>query len=167
MAIRFNANEVFEMAEKAEQNAAAFYRKAAEIHPSPHNKDFLVKLAEMEDIHRKTFAKMREGLSEKEREETAFDPMGEASLYLSAMADQQIAEGSPDRAIELTGKETMEEILHVAIKVEGKSILFYMGIKDLVSDKMGKEKIDHIIAEEKGHVITLTRELENLHSGAR
>jgi len=52
MSTRLNANEVFLMAERMEQNAAAFYRRAAELNPSEHNKRFLHKVAHMEDGHK-------------------------------------------------------------------------------------------------------------------
>ena len=47
MGIPFNAKEVLEMAIKAEQNGAAYYRKAAQLHSDEHV--FLTRLAEMED----------------------------------------------------------------------------------------------------------------------
>ena len=104
MSIQFNANEVFLMAERMERNASAFYRRAAELHPNEHNKQFLMKLAAMEEGHLETFAEMRTRLEASEREETTYDPMDEALLYLKAMADEQKAEGSPDATASLTGK---------------------------------------------------------------
>ncbi len=160
MTIQFNANEIFLMAERMERNAAAFYRRAAELHPGEHNKQFLLKLAAMEDGHWETFAAMRGGLEAAEKEETTYDPMDESVLYLRAMADEQKAEGSPDATASLTGKETMEQLLHLAITLEGKAILFYTGIKDLVPAAQGKAKLDHIIQEEKSHVVILSKELK-------
>ena len=160
MSIQFNANEVFLMAERMERNASAFYRRAAELHPNEHNKQFLMKLAAMEEGHLETFAEMRTRLEASEREETTYDPMDEALLYLKAMADEQKAEGSPDATASLTGKETMAQLLRLAIMLEGKAILFYMGIKDLVPAALGKGKLDHIIHEEKGHVVILSKELK-------
>jgi rubrerythrin len=162
MSIRFNANEVFLMAERMERNAAVFYRRAAELNPSEHNKQFLQKLAAMEDGHWEIFSAMRVGLADAAKEATAYDPMDEALLYLETMADTTKAEGSPEKKAELTGKETMEQILHIAIGLEGKAILFYMGIKDLVPAKLGKDQIDTIIREERGHVVILSKELKQL-----
>jgi rubrerythrin len=162
MPITFNADEIFNMAEKIESNGAAFYRKAATLHPNPHNNAFLTKLAEMEDTHLSTFRLMHKELSIREREETAYDPMGEAMLYLGTMADQHGGEGSPSAAAALTGKETMEQILRIAMELERKSILFYIGLKDLVPAKLGKDKIDKIINEEKGHIVVLSNELKAL-----
>jgi len=52
MAYDFNLNEVFEMAIQIEANGANFYRKAAGFQNNPADKDFLEKLARMEDATR-------------------------------------------------------------------------------------------------------------------
>ncbi len=163
MPIRFSAQDVFQMAEKIEANGAAFYRRAAELQPGSGG--LLNKLAGMEDVHKAIFADMRSKLSAAEKEPTAYDPNDEALLYLGTMADFHGGEGSPDAAAALTGKETMEEILKIAIGLEKKSILFYLGMKDMVPAKLGLDKIDHIIAEEKKHVVTLSQELNTVRKG--
>jgi len=165
MAIRFNADEVFEMAEKIEVNGAAFYRRAAALHAQDKESvAFLTRLAEMEDEHRATFAAMRAELPERLREETAFDPYLEAGLYLNAMADSHGGEGTPAAADSLTGKESMTDVLRIAIGLEEKSIVFYLGIQDMVPEKLGKDKIGRIIAEEKSHMVTLAGELKKVRA---
>jgi rubrerythrin len=46
--------------------------------------------------------------------------------------------------------------------MEKDSIVFYVGIKDLVPEKLGKNKIDNIIDEEKKHILLLANELAAL-----
>ena len=53
----FNADDIFEIAEQLERNGATFYRTAAGAVTDADAKGFLLKLAEMEDAHEKTFAK--------------------------------------------------------------------------------------------------------------
>ena len=165
MTIAFNADEVFRMAERIEADAAALYRKAAANHARERDCGFLLRLAAMEDEHRKLFAALREELSNKEKELTAYDPYEEATLYLGAMADTHGGEGSPLAAASLTGSETMEQILRLAIGLEKKSVLFYLGIKDMVPQQLGKARIDKIIHEEKGHIVILSRELHAVRNG--
>ena len=155
MAIMFNADEVFEMAVRIESNGAAFYRKAAGMQSDAENKKFLEGLAAMEDQHQKTFAEMRKALTEKDKGGKVFDPYDETSQYLASMADTLGGEGSPTAADALTGDETLEDILETALGLEKDSILFYLGLKDLVPHKYGQEKIDEIIREEKRHVAQL------------
>jgi len=56
----------------------------------------------------------------------------------------------------------MKEILKSAIEAEKDSIIFYLGMKDAVPEKLGKDKIEAIIKEEMGHVRLLSSELAGL-----
>jgi rubrerythrin len=164
MALGFNVDEVLEMAIRVEENAADFYRKAAEIQSDEKNREFLEKLAAIEDGHKATFMEIRNTITDTEKRGTVFDPHDELSLYLSAMADTHGGEGSPAAADSLTGSETMEEILTTAIGLEKETVLFYLGLKDMVPPKYGRDKIDDIIREERGHVAQLTNLLTKLKS---
>ena len=62
----------------------------------------------------------------------------------------------------LTGKERVEDILRMAIGLEKDSIVFYLGMKAMVPERLGRGKIDEVITEEMGHVDSLSRELETL-----
>jgi len=162
MAYDFNADEIFEMAIQIEANGAKFYRKAADLQQEPDNKAFLEKLARMEDKHKTTFEAMRKAVSEGQKQETVFDPANELSMYLKAMADNHGGEGDPDVAESLTGEESMEEIITTAIGLEKESILFYLGLKDLVPAKYGHDKLDDIIKEEKLHIAQLNGFLKKI-----
>jgi rubrerythrin len=153
MSYDFNADEIFEMAEQIERNGALFYRKAAESIADPAEKRLLLDLAEMEDEHEKTFADLRKGLSEKEKTATVFDPEGEAALYLRALADTRVFF---EKKID---PSSMEEILKEAILAEKDSIVFYLGMKEIVPENAGKTKIDAIIKEEMGHIKLLSSKL--------
>ncbi len=160
----FNAGEVFKMAVRIEEGGAAFYRKAAGLQSDEENKKFLEKLAAMEDTHKSSFLTMSDDVSEAEKTEQVFDPAGDAEMYLAAMVDSHGGEGSPSAADALTGKETMEEIIKTAIGLEKESILFYLGIKDMVPPKYGQKKVDDIIEEERRHVIQLSSLLRKIKS---
>ncbi|HCY88523.1 MAG TPA: rubrerythrin [Desulfobacteraceae bacterium] len=151
----FNAAEVFDMAIKIEENGAKFYRRAAELQKDAADKEFLETLAKMEDRHKATFEEMKATLSDAESKGTVFDPKEELSLYLNAMADAHGGEGDPDVVESFSGKESMAEIVAIAVGLEKESILFYVGIKDMVPPKFGQDKIDTIIKEETQHVAQL------------
>jgi rubrerythrin len=162
MAIVFNSDEIFEMAIRIENNGAAFYRKAAGLQSDTKNQKFLESLANMEDQHKRIFTEMRTTLTEKDKSPKVFDPYDEVSQYLTAMADNMGGEGSPSVAESLTGNETLAEILQTAVGLEKDSILFYLGIKDLIPSRSGQDRIDDIIKEERRHVIQLSNLLEKL-----
>ena len=155
MSYDFSANEIFEMAIRIEENGAKFYRKAAEFQSNEEKSKVLENLAAMEDTHKATFEKMRQDLSAAEKTTTVFDPNNESSQYLAAMADTHGGEGSPSAADKLTGKESIGEVIDIALNLEKESILFYLGLKDLVPPQYGQEKLDKIIQEERRHIVQL------------
>ena len=155
MDYNFTADEIFEVAIRIEANGASFYRKAAATQSEGSDREFLEQLANMEDHHQLTFENMRKGLKANEKQATVFDPNQEAAQYLAAMADTHGGEGSPKAADALTGAESIQEIIDIAIGLEKESILFYLGLKDFVPPEYGQDKLDRIIREEQRHIIQL------------
>ncbi|TWI75586.1 rubrerythrin [Desulfobotulus alkaliphilus] len=153
MAFDFNADEIFQMAIQIEQNGTKFYRNAAEGVQKPEEKEFLLKLAEMEVDHENTFTEMKRSLSEDEKAKTVFDPENETLLYLKALADTRVFF---QKTIDTS---SLKEILKEAIVAEKDSIVFYLGMKELVPAGKGKERLDAIIKEEMGHIRLLSKEL--------
>ncbi len=162
MSITFNADEVFEMAEEFECNGANFYRKAASFFEDTNKCKLLEELAVMEDGHLAIFREMRAHLKSQEKEITTFDPDNEAGMYLRAMADGHVFDMTTDPCDFLTGNETMAEILKKALLCEKDSVVFYLGIKDMVSDSEGKGKVEAVIREEMGHISLLNKHLAEL-----
>jgi rubrerythrin len=159
MSITFNAFEIFEMAEQIERNGVKFYRKAAKGVSDKDTRQMLLDLADMEAEHEETFAGMRKQLSDKERELRVFDPDNEMALYLQAMADGHVFDLKKDLSRQLTGAESVEDILKLAIGAEKDSIVFYLGLKDFVPVRAGKDKVEAIIKEEMGHIAVLNRKM--------
>ena len=149
----FNADEMFEIAEQMERNGAKFYRTAAGAVSDPKSVEFLQKLAAMEDEHEKLFARMRSGLTAADKKQTVFDPEGEATQYLKALADTRVFF---DKKIDTS---SMQAILKDAITAEKDSIVFYLGMRDAVPEGAGRGHVDDIIKEEMGHIRLLSRYL--------
>ncbi|WP_299983693.1 ferritin family protein [Desulfobacula sp.] len=149
----FNANDIFEIAVKIEQNGAKFYRNAAKQVEEEKHKKFLLELASMEDDHETTFTNMQKELKNEETFSTTFDPDDENALYLKALADIRVF--SEKELID----NSFKSILGTAIQAEKDSITFYLGIKELVPEKLGKSKVDNIIKEEMNHIKLLAGKL--------
>jgi len=162
MAFSFNAEEMFEMAERIERNGAKFYRTAAEAISEASIRRRLVELAAWEEEHEKTLAAMRAQLTAEERTPTAFDPDEQSGLYLAAMADRRVFDVSSDPTALLTCKETLAEILQGALGREKDSVVFYTGMLEYVPKRLGKDRIEGIIREEMGHIALLSKELRAL-----
>ena len=56
----------------------------------------------------------------------------------------------------------MAEVLDAAIAAEKNSVAFYLGVRDIVPEKAGKEKIDDIIKEEMSHITILSQKMRML-----
>ena len=156
MSTVFNADEVLDIAVTIEKNGAKFYRKAAEGAADKATVDAFERLAAMEDNHVKIFAEMKDYLVSKEREHLTFDPDEQTALYLNAIADGKVFDVKKDLSDLLTGGETVKDVLRIAIGLEKDSIAFYVGIKEAVSENLGKDRIDGIIVEEMSHVTLLS-----------
>jgi rubrerythrin len=164
MSVPFNADEIFAIAEQIERNADRFYRRAAQDTDDSALRQKLLELAAMESVHEKLFAAMRSDLSGQESKPTVPEPWGEASLYLRGIADGHVFDLKQDPTAWLTGKETKADILKAAIGYEKDSIVFYLGIKEVVPPELGKDKIDSILKEEMSHVAVLSEELASSKS---
>jgi len=166
MSYDFSADEIFEMAEQIERNGSRFYRKMAENISDKSIRELLLDFASMEDGHERVFASMRADLSDKEREPRVFDPEDEAALYLRALADLRVFnEKAEDGFVlpeDLSEIEKGIKVFREAIKQEKDSIVFYLGMKGLVSENLGREKIDSIIKEEMKHIRLLSNKLTSL-----
>jgi rubrerythrin len=163
--IRFNADEVLAMAEQIERNGQKFYLRAGEIARDAATGKLLTDLAEWEKGHEHLFASMRAELTEEEKKVTAFDPDGEAELYLRAMADTHVFNAGEAPESLLTGGESAAEVIEKALGFERDSILFFIGMARAVPARLGSGRVQKIIDEEIGHVAYLKKELGRLGAG--
>ncbi len=158
MSIRFNADEVFALAERIEQNGAAFYRKAAEIVPE-EAKGLMYDLAAWEEQHRERFSALRRRLPAAGAESAVWDPEDEAAQYLEALADGAVFMAEEDPLASLGPAPSFRKILEAALQREKDSIAFYVGLQRLTPGELGGAEIDAIIREEMSHVSLLTKKL--------
>ena len=161
MVITFTADEIFEIAEEIERNAEEFYREAAERCSNEDTKKLLLDMSAKENEHLKTLQNMREKLAAEEGM-SIFDPLGRSAMYLQAIADARAWEGRISPMQDLSGNETVKEIIEIALESEKEMVVFYVGLKELVYFKAGKEKVENIIIEELGHIIALLTRLKSL-----
>jgi len=163
----FNADEVFTIAERIEEDAAEFYTKAANLHAAQEEVELLRRLARMENEHRDRLVEMRNDLTPAMSRYLDDFPHPKAMLYLTTIADAHGGEGSLSQAQPLTASDTLEDLLKKGIDFEQKTILFYTALKDMVPPDLGREQVDRIIEEEKQHFLDLTARLKNLQAQSR
>ena len=156
---KFNLSEIFEIAVQIERNGADFYRKASlKFYNDLEIKTLLLELAAQEDIHEKTFS----DILHKALTNNVITTNDELTRqYLDAIAGQFVFDKSRANE-ELTDDMTRQDIFETAILKEKDSIVFYVGLHDVLTSAQDKRSIDLIIKEEKKHLIGLRKYAELL-----
>ncbi|NLX57894.1 MAG: ferritin family protein [Phycisphaerae bacterium] len=157
MTIGYSAFELLEMAQQMERNGCAFYERAVAV-TEGEAAATLQTLAEMERAHEETFAAMAAELRGQERPDTALDPNAEAVQYVRAVVGGHVFELRADPAEWLGTRPTLASVLRTAIDLEKETILYYLGVRDVLTGP-DRDRMDEIIREEMGHVVLLTRRL--------
>lgn len=162
MAVSFSASEVFDIAVDIERDGAAFYRKAAGFVPDQEMRDELLQLAEMEDAHEMTFTSLKKKFVGEQSDVDWFDPNGEAAGYLKNFASGQVFDMTVPPLDTLPENPSVRDILTMALRREGDTILFFTGVANALPDGEAAQAIDAIIKQEMGHVTLLSSKLKNL-----
>lgn len=162
MSEMLDAFEILNIAQSIEKNGADFYREAARTFGQTRDVTFLEKLAVMEDSHCNTFAEMQQKLTPKTNGDE--DVLSSIESYLKALSDSTNLEGSVFASYLLTGDEDLADIVLIGIDLEKETILYYLGLKDILSEQADKNVLDEIIREEKRHVVTLVEEYRKLRA---
>jgi len=156
MSISFNADEVFEMGMDVERNGEAYYRKAAEKVDDPEVKDILIFLADEEQKHFQTFRKLRESLPAKATTTVTQDPEDQEALYLEALVKSRLFNSEKEAERIASSVKGEVEALKTALTFEKDTILFFMHMKEMTREDLGKDKIDMLIEEEHSHVVKIS-----------
>jgi rubrerythrin len=150
MELDLTALEVLEMAQWIETRAAKYYRLLASRARNPMTRQMLLNLAGMEDEHEKTFLALREVL-EPGREITGAD----SALYTRVIARMTLDVDTILAEI-MTGQESPDETLSKAIDFEKSTIVFLVSLRSMLNNPADQKKVDRIIREEVGHILSLS-----------
>ena len=165
MEVSFNIDEIFEIAEQIERNGSKFYRAAADTTPDKSIGAKLINLADMEDEHERTFARMRLDMVTDTQRDSVYESDDLVAQVLQAWASRAVFDMEKDPLGVLSAGKSIEEILKVAIGREKDSIAYYEGLKTGLSSHDDRLKVDYIIREEMSHIVILDKELKQLTAG--
>lgn len=155
MSRKYNIDEILELAEQIERNGVEYYSRAAKLVENEEQRRTFRKLAEMERNHEQLFAEMR--ASQIDQYES-FDPDGEDARYLDAIVDGNIFDYK-DPEVRAIAEMSVTDIYRKAIDLEKDTIIFYLGIRELVPERYGKAQMSGIISEEMSHITLLSNDL--------
>jgi len=163
MAILPKIDDVFAMAEHIERNGARFYREmAGDERIDSEVRELLLELAAMEDDHEKQFAEMRHELAERDTAEPAFSEEGDIVSYLHVVTDNWALDNKNVSAAPAGKRKPLVDVLHTAIELEKDSIMFYLGLKEMLAEESDRRRVDDIIKEEMRHIVDLNGKLETI-----
>ena len=162
MAITFNADEIYNIAEQIERNGQKFYHDSAGRVGDSVAKQVLQDLAKMEVGHLKFFQALHADLSEQAREEITWDPDGQAGAYLKAAADSHIFKTNADPTSLLEDNADAREILELALQFEKDSVIYFLGVADVVPAHLGKANVLELAQQERNHIVLIQRTLSKL-----
>jgi rubrerythrin len=162
MTIDFNADEIFRLGIQIETNGKQFYEAVAKNTLDPSVKGLFSELSKWESQHQELFESLRKALPDSAKQEILFDPQGEFSLYLQAMAESHVFIKNKDIHGLASKCRTPQEALDLAIIFEKDSVVFFTTMKRVVPEHLGKDKIDLLINEEIKHISILTQKKKEL-----
>jgi len=162
MSIDFNADEIFQLGIQIETNGKQLYETVAKNTLDLYVKGLFSELSKWESEHQQLFENLRKALPDSAKREVLFDPQGEFSLYMQAMADNHVFIKNKDIHGLASKCKTPQEALDLAVVFEKDSVVFFTTMKGVVPEHLGKDKIDLLINEEIKHISILTQKRREL-----
>lgn len=154
---KYSMTEVIEMAVQTEKLGYAFYtRMAGKFKKQEKMAEFFSNMAEKEVWHEKVFT----GLLGEIDESVAPENWEEAQSYFRAVVQSEFFLGTGmSLPAMIDSIKTVSDAVDFAIGFEKETVLYFIGIKDMVGDN---PTLDKIIEEEKSHVSWLGKFKESL-----
>lgn len=162
MGVELNAKEVFELARQIEKKAEEFYLIAATTARDAVTRGMFMSLAIMEREHAQVFDAM------------AVTPAPDgAEVFVSSESQSKLwpilAAGMVENIqVELPkffeNRHSTAEILKGAMGFERDTIVLFLGIREMMASPADRTRLDDIMKEEMGHLVTLGSHLARLGS---
>ncbi len=154
MSVLLSGADVVDLAVQTEVRGERFYRQAAEQAQADSARQLFRYLADEEVRHKALFEGLGRQIVFTEVEGADWQ---EAMDYIAATVESSFfANEAPIRAVPQGA--TVDDMLHQAIAFEKQTLLFFHTLRDLVQPP-NRPLIDEVIAEERRHVVRLSRML--------
>lgn len=147
---KFSISEVIEQAVQTERLGQQYYTEmAARFNANEQLKKLFESLAAKEVQHERTFADLKSKVREPEGE-----GWEEAAMYLRAIVESAFFLGGGKSLSSMKDVQSPVDAVQYAIGFEKESLLYYLELKNSVTDK---DVLETIIDEERSHIISLVR----------
>ncbi len=161
MNLQLQPFELFKAATLLEQKGESFYRQAAQ-NASGQCQQMLLQLAEMEKMHAKIFLDFANETDFSE-EVLNSDEKAEELAFLYALTNDRII----TEELAISSQDDLATVFRKAMQLEKNSVFFYSAIKDVLSQRMSREAVDRLIAEEVKHFRMLNNALNELKTAGK
>lgn len=159
----YNAEDIYSIGVEVEKNGQAFYAEAAKIAKDEDSKKLLEELASWELGHVSLFDELKNDLPDAVRSgEDMFDIDNDVAKYFKAAADSHVFKKGVDIKKLLGEINDTLGVFKMALRFEKDSVVLYQGMKNMVSESMGKDKVDKLIEEEMIHVSMMQERISQL-----
>lgn len=148
----FSGSEIVQMALNIEEYGYQYYMAAAEKVSQADLRELFRKLAEEEEKHKDIIRQMAKELDVGAGQYSDDD----AYLYMDWLVQGRVFPVKVDRLA-----SSVQDLLLGAIDREKATLLFYYGLQEVVEGKAA-EAVGRLIAEEKRHVVKLSRQLQGV-----
>lgn len=149
----FKAIEVINFAVEVEKNGELFYQTVAELTEDEKVKEIFTALAKAEAQHIIDFTALMDNVSKYETPQS-YD--GEFDEYMKALVDNHVFIKNTDVKALAEEITTPREAIDLAMSFEKDSILFFMELKNMVTED-NKDTLQELIDQEHGHIRTLAK----------
>jgi rubrerythrin len=152
---KFSIREVIEQAVQTERLGYQFYTEMKDRFKDDQALvPLFTTLAQKELQHEKTFLGLKELVGDGEPEDWQ-----EVEPYMRAIVESEFFLGKNKALPSMDRIKSVDDAVTYAMKFEKDTLLYFVGVKDLVREK---ELVDEIINEEKSHIMWLAAFRSNL-----
>lgn len=167
MEAKFDVHGVLQIAQSVQHKGSHFYLQAAERFIDPQCSDLCRQLANWRAAEEGIVGRRKKQITRQPADPWAGEKRDYVSTHPVVMADLEALAHSSGKWARLTGRESADDILKIAIMRAEDAIAFYRGLKNFVHDPAGIEALDTIIEEERSHINSLIERLTSQESPTR
>ena len=158
MDIHLTAQEVFVLAKEIEIKAEQFYLQAAGAAGDLITQQLFLSLAVMEKLHGQVFDGMGASGGDGRLEATTPDKDKFRRIW-PLLAGTMVQDIDKELPKFFKGRRSSQEILRAAMDFERDTIVLFYGIKEMMNRPADRQRLDDIMKEEMGHLISLGSQL--------
>lgn len=158
---KLDTDEVFELAQQVERDAADFYRRAANSLEDAQVCDLLRRLAAWEVRHEQRYARMQQAI--RKRGTQVHNPDSTQAKALAALST--FAEGAAPTWTCMATTTAMD-VLREALKRERAGLVFFKALARFVLDESALAQIARIVQDEHEHIAAIQAALDQTPTDA-